>query len=101
MTRPRSKWNGRTIRAAVRYLIAKYGRTCWLCRHHIAGTVSLDHVHPVSTHPELEHDPLNWRPAHLTKAGTDQGCTIPGCRCPGNKGRKAKAWTAPPSRSWT
>ena len=96
----RAKWNSRTINAAVRHITTHHGRTCWLCRHPITGTISVDHIHPVSTHPQLEHDPANWRPAHLHSAGTDDGCTTPGCTCPGNKGRKAQPWTAPPSRPW-
>lgn len=97
----RSSWSGRVIRARVAMLVQRDGPACWLCGHTAAPTArSLDHVHPVSTHPELEHEPTNWKLAHLTKAGTPAGCEVPGCECPGNKGRKAAAWTAPPSRDW-
>ena len=97
----RTKWNGRTIAAALDLVITRHGSTCWLCGHRAPrSSLSVDHVHPVSRFPHLEHDPGNWRPAHLHQAGTDQGCDITGCTCPGNKGRKDKTWTAPPSRTW-
>ena len=97
----RAKWNGRTITRALTLVIARHGSVCWLCGHTAPRTsLSVDHVHPVSTHPDLEHEPTNWRPAHLHRAGQPQGCDVPDCQCPGNKGRKDKPWTAPPSRSW-
>lgn len=98
----RAKWNGATIATARHHVITHHGRTCWLCGHTITGTVSVDHVHPVSTHPDLEHDPSNWRPAHMHGADSISAdrCTAPGCTCPGNTGRKATPWTAPPTRAW-
>ena len=97
----RTNWSGRTIQRVVAYLRRRDGDTCWLCHHHVSTDAdSIDHIHPVSTHPQLEHEPSNWKLAHLTRAGTTTGCPTPGCTCPGNKGRKAKPWTAPPSRSW-
>lgn len=100
--RKRRTWNGDTTTQRRLHVIATHGRTCWLCGHEILMTVSIDHVHPVSTHPELEHEPTNWRPAHLNGAASvsSDRCLVPDCTCPGNTGRKAQPWTAPPSRSW-
>lgn len=98
---PRPKWNGATITTRTQMLVHRDGPTCWLCQHHTPeGTRSIDHVIPYNTRPDLYEQPTNWRLAHLTKAGTPQGCAVTGCTCPGNKGRKATAWTAPPSRTW-